>query len=326
MLPLSSEENEMNFKLFGVGIVLMSVLMGFNSPSEAREPPVAKLVQVTGSVEYSRNGTSWRPVTRTKYLFSGYQIKTGEDGGGKLISQTTGMAQELGANSEISVTDMDIALVSGSLSEPIEDSSTIFQGLSNKFAKAQRYTTVRRSVTKTDDQVCDSKVRTIRSVAVSSAHPDLVWRNACPEYSYRLVIDGDQIHEIAAASNAEMMRFSVEGTAQGEHSYRVEVLDVDGTVYIPRKDSTFTWISDDSEAKILANIDGLGDDAFMVTNMLETNEMYVAAMDIYRDYFTENPDDNDMRPLLIQSYQGLKLSNLRENEARLYNASLEENF
>jgi hypothetical protein len=49
-------------------------------------------------------------------------------------------------------------------------------------------------------------------------------------------------------------------------------------------------------------------------------------MDIYRDYFTENPDDNDMRPLLIQSYQGLKLSNLRENEARLYNASLEENF
>ena len=122
------------------------------------------------------------------------------------------------------------------------------------------------------------------------------------------------------------MRFSVEGTAQGEHSYRVEVLDVDGTVYIPRKDSTFTWISDDSEAKILANIDGLGDDAFMVTNMLETNEMYVAAMDIYRDYFTENPDDNDMRPLLIQSYQGLKLSNLRENEARLYNASLEENF
>ena len=89
MLPLSSEENEMNFKLFGVGIVLMSVLMGFNSPSEAREPPVAKLVQVTGSVEYSRNGTSWRPVTRTKYLFSGYQIKTGEDGGGKLVSQTT---------------------------------------------------------------------------------------------------------------------------------------------------------------------------------------------------------------------------------------------
>ena len=316
----------MNFKLFGVGIVLMSLLMGFNSPSEAREPPVAKLVQVTGSVEFSRNGTSWRPVKRTKYLFAGYQIKTGEDGGSKLINQTTGMTQDLGANSELSVTDTGIALISGSLSEPIEDSSTIFQGLSNKFAKAQRYTTVRRSVIKTDDQVCDSKVRTIRSVAVSSSHPELVWRNACPEYSYRLVIDGDQIHDVSAASNAEMMRFSVEGASEGEHTYRVEVLDIDGTVYIPRNDSKFTWISDDLEAKILANIGVHGDDAFMVTNMLETNEMHIAAMDIYRDYFTENPDDNDMRPLLIQSYQGLKLSNLRKNEARLYNAYLEGNF
>lgn len=316
----------MNFKMFGIGIVLMSLVMGFSLPSEAREPPVAKLVQVTGTVEYSRNGTSWRPVKRTKYLFSGYQIKTGEDGSGKLINQTTGMAQELGANSEISVMDMDIALVSGSLSEPQEESSSVFQGLSNKFAKAQRYTTVRRSVTKADDQACDSKVRTIRKVALSAAHPDLVWRNACPEYSYRLIVDGDQVHEISAASNAEMMRFPVEGITEGEHTYRVEVLDVDGTVYIPKSDSKFTWISEDSEAKILSDMETYGDDAFMVTNMLETNKMFIAAMDVYRDYFSENPDDNDMRPLLIQSYQDLKLSDLRENEARLYNASLEEDF
>ena len=56
MLPLSSEENEMNFKLFGVGIVLMSVLMGFNSPSEAREPPVAKLVQVLSTAVMALHG------------------------------------------------------------------------------------------------------------------------------------------------------------------------------------------------------------------------------------------------------------------------------
>jgi len=54
--------------------------------------------------------------------------------------------------------------------------------------------------------------------------------------------------------------------------------------------------------------------------------MYVAAMDAYREYFQQNPDDNDMRPLLIQSYQDLKLSNLRESEARLYNAALEEDY
>jgi hypothetical protein len=54
--------------------------------------------------------------------------------------------------------------------------------------------------------------------------------------------------------------------------------------------------------------------------------MYVAAMDAYREYFQQNPEDNDMRPLLIQSYQVLKLSNLRESEARLYNAGLEEDY
>ena len=68
------------------------------------------------------------------------------------------------------------------------------------------------------------------------------------------------------------------------------------------------------------------DDAFLSSDLLEAQNMFVAAMDSYRSHFSENPDDNDMRPLLIQSYQGLKLSNLRENEARLYNASLEENF
>ena len=54
--------------------------------------------------------------------------------------------------------------------------------------------------------------------------------------------------------------------------------------------------------------------------------MYVAAMDAYRDYFSENPDDNDMRPLLIQSYNDLKLTNLKQSEARLYNAVLEEDY
>ena len=57
---------------------------------------------------------------------------------------------------------------------------------------------------------------------------------------------------------------------------------------------------------------------------MEENGLHVAAMDAYRDYFKENQEDNDMRPLLIQSYQNLRLTELRENEARLYNAALED--
>lgn len=314
----------MKLKLIGILGLCVSLLLGMNVSVFAKEPPVAKLVQVNGSVEYSRNGTDWRKVRRTKYLFAGYQIKTGKDSSGKLLNQKTGMAQTLGANSQIEVHPDKIELVGGSLSEPKAQSGSIFQGLSNKFAKAQRYTTVRRSVTK-EEVGCNPKVRTIRKVTLSSEHPDLVWRNACPEYSYRLIID-DRSIDVPAQSTAEMIRYKVTDVKPGEHTYRVEVLDIDGVVYIPKKDSTFSLLSKSEEKKLRAQTKKVADDVFVLTDVLEANDMYVAAMDAYRAHFLENPDDNDMRPLLIKSYNDLKLSNLKESEARLYNASLEEDY
>jgi len=314
----------MKLKSFGNALFMTLLLLGLSTAAAGREPPVAKMVQIQGAVEYSRNGTSWRPIRRTKYLFSGFQIKTGADGSGKLINQVTGMSQDMGPNTEITIGEGDIALVAGSLSEPKQESASIFEGLSNKFAKAQRYTTVRRG-SKPDDGSCDNKVRTVKAVTVSPSHPDLVWRNACPEFSYKLIVDGETF-EIPAQSTSEMIRFSVADVTPGDHTYRVEVLDNDGTVYIPRKDSSFTMIDSSAEEEIMNKVSAAGDDVFVKSGILEGSNMHVAAMDNYRGYFAENPDDNDMRPLLIQSYQDLKLSNLRENEARLYNASLEEGF
>lgn len=314
----------MNLKQIGLLMLVGAVMSTFSGIASAGAP-VAKLVQVEGDVEYSRNGTDWKPVTRTKYLFEGYKIKTGPNGSGKVINQTTGMTRNLGAASEIAVVTGGVELIDGNLTKPTKDTGSIFEGLSNKFATAQRYTTVRRSVTKADDGQCDSKVRTIREVVVSSAHPDLVWRNACPEFSYRIVIDGEP-HDIAAQSTAEMIRYTITDVEPGEYSYHVEVLDKDGTVYIPRGESTFIWLDSKDEKEMMSKVDSVEDDIFIAASMLEERLMYIAAMDKYRDYFNENPDDNDMRPLLIQSYQGLKLSNLRASEARLYNASLEGNY
>lgn len=312
----------MRVRIERVAILLGSILLAVSSLATAGEPPVAKLVQVEGNVQYSRDGDTWRAVRGTKYLFSGYQIKTGADGGGRVVNEETGMSRELGANSLIKVMGQEISVVAGTLSAPKEESTTLFESLSNKFAKAQRYTTVRRSADRT---ACDPKVRTIDTVTLSSEHPDLVWRNACPEYSYRLVIDGSA-HDIPAASTAEMIRYSVKGISAGSHQYHVEVLDNDGTVYIPREDSTFVMLSDNDAKKLDDQLSKFQDDVFQRADVLETNGMYVAAMDAYRSYFKNNPDDNDMRPLLIAAYQELRLSNLRESEARLYNASIEESY
>ena len=314
----------MKVKTIGIGVIIASLLLSLSQTTLAREPPVAKLVQVEGQVEYTRNGKRWHQVRRTKYLFPGYRIKTGKNGSGKLINQKTGESQQLGANSEIEIMVGGITLIAGNLTEPKSESVSLFQSLANKFAKAQRYTTVRRSLN-TGEKACDNKVRTIKKVTLSATHPDLVWRNACPEFSYRLIVDGE-VMEVSAQSTSEMIRYSLSGIKPGEHSYRVEVTDKDGTVYIPRKDSAFTWMSRKEDKTIVSTLDTLSDDVFMQTNYLEENGMYVAAMDAYRGYFQENPDDNDMRPLLIQSYNDLKLTNLKQSEARLYNAALEEDF
>lgn len=313
----------MKIKFMGLVVLMVSLTIAVSNAIAANVAPVAKLVQVEGDVQYSRNGADWRPVMRTKYLFPGYQIKTGADGSGKLINQLTGMSRNLGAGSLIEVTEDEVEVLAGSVTKAREESVSLWDSLVNKFAKAQRYTTVRRSVTG-EEQACDSKVRTIREVTLSPSHPDLVWRNACPEYSYRLVIEGKAI-DLPAQSTAEMIRYPVAGFKPGKYAYHVEVLDKDGTVYIPKDESTFTLLSAEEEGKLLANLDEFDSDLFLTTNLLESNDMYVAAMDEYREYFNVYPDDNDMRPLLIQSYQDLKLSNLREREARLYNASLEEN-
>jgi len=320
-----SEEETMKIKTIGLSLVFGLLVSVTSGQLLAKEPPVAKMVQIEGKVEYSRNGNKWNPVRRTKYLFAGYHIKTGADGSGKLINQVSGKSQEMGSNSEIKISNGSILVLAGSLSEPREEEISLFQSLMNKFAKAQRYTTVRRSVSSVED-ACDSKVRTIRQVTISPSHSDLVWRNACPEFSYKLIIDGGEAIAVPAQSTSEMIRISLANVATGEHVYRVEVVDNDGIVYIPKKDSKFTLMTADEEKEVLDLLAMIGDDIFLETNVLEENGMHVAAMDAYRDYFQENPDDNDMRPLLIQSYQTLKLSNLRESEARLYNAALVEDY
>ncbi len=97
-------------------------------------------------------------------------------------------------------------------------------------------------------------------------------------------------------------------------------------MYIPRNDSEFVLLTDKEEKPILETAKMLQDDIFMLTNYLEEQGLHIAAMDAYREYFLQNPEDNDMRPLLIRSYNDLKLSNLQESEARLYNAALAEDY
>jgi hypothetical protein len=283
--------------------------------------PVAKITQIEGGVEYSRDGENWRVVTRNKYLFPGYRVRTAADGSAKVLNQDSGVTHDLGASTTIAVADDDIEVIAGSnFSEPEDAGGSFWQALVNKFSTTQRYTTVRRSVKRDCESV---RIGTARDITLSPQFDELVWTNVGPEYAYRLTID-DEVVEVQPSSTGEMIRYEVDGLSPGKHSYQVEVV-LDGEVeYTPRRPSELVWLSEAEEAEVLAELDAIRNDpvrndAFVIADYLESQNLLVGAMDVYRDFFAEYPEENDMRPFLIKSYHDLKLLELKEKEAITYN-------
>lgn len=311
-------------RILAVALAAGLMMMGWTQAVQASEPPVSMLMQVAGAVETSKGGEKWAPVTRNKFLFVGTQVRTGADGGGKLIDQNSGMAQTIGANSVVEITAAGPKAVSGSLSAPEAASGDLVAGLSNRFAEAQRYTTVRRSVKK---EAADLKLRVASDITLSPTYPDLVWENMGAQYGYTLVIDGTS-HAVPPTSG-EMVRFRVPSLTPGAHSFGVTVTEGGQAVGQTEKGGTIVWLSAtedkalvDGVARVKAASTG---DEFALGNYLDSKGVTVAAMDAYRKHFASHKDDNDMRPLLIKTYNDLKLRDLRQKEALVYNEQLEGN-
>lgn len=293
------------------GVLLVSFLwLGIVQDAYAGGPPVAMLTQTKGDVKVSKNGKKWKKVRRNKFLFAGYQIKTGPDGSGKLVNQTTNLTRGVGASSLVQITDGDAKAISGSLSEAKQDSGNLVSGLGQRFAKAQRYTTVRRSVEKKKKL----KLATIRKIAISPAYPDMVWASTGKEYAYRIEIDGKS-YDVAAVSG-EMVRFTVPTLTDGKHKYQVLVLKGGETAYKPKKTGTITWLSKADDVKIaesLAQIEASSPgDSLSQAIFLDDKGLSVAAMDYFVKYFEANTDDIDMYPMLVKAYKDLKLEKMQK--------------
>lgn len=77
--------------------------------------PVAQLTDATGTVEYSRDGERWRPVSRAKYLFEGYRVRTGTGASAVIVNQATGVTRSVGPDTIITVGADGARLVRGAL-------------------------------------------------------------------------------------------------------------------------------------------------------------------------------------------------------------------
>lgn len=305
----------MKTRLLKLSVLLVpSLWLGLSMNAMAGGPPVSMLTQVQGDVQVSKDGKEWKKVDRNKFLFAGYQVKTGADGVGKLVNQTTNMTQDIAAGSVVEITETDAKAVAGKLSEAAPDAGGLSNGLSQRFEKAQRYTTVRRSVEK---KSTDVKLDTIAEITLSAAYPELAWTGMGKEYAYRLVIDGKN-HDVAA-TDADVVRFKVPALTPGAHTYQVEVLKGSESVYAPKKGGQIKWLSAEEDAKItagLAQIDKTSpNDNFSKAMFLEDKGIAVSAMDLYQKYFASNADDTDLYPMLIKAYHDLKLEKLKKEGA-----------
>lgn len=311
-------------RILALALTAALTMMGWTHGVQASEPPASMLMQVAGTVETSKGGDKWSPATRNKFLFVGSQIRTGADGSGKLIDQTSGMAQTIGANSVVEITATGAKALSGTLSAPEAASGDLVAGLSNRFAEAQRYTTVRRSVKK---EAVDLKLRVASDITLSTSYPDLVWENLGAQYGYTLVIDGTS-HKVAASKD-DLVRFRVPDLAAGQHSFGVTITEGDQVVGQTEKGGTITWLSATEDKALTDGVARVkaasGNDEFALGNYLDSKGVTVGAMDAYRKHFAAHKDDNDMRPLLIKAYNDLKLRDLRQKEALVYNEQLEGN-
>ncbi len=299
----------------------LAALLAFAAMTANASGPVARVMDIEGTIEFSRDGERWESVTRTKYLFPGQHVRSGRDSRARVINQASGEIRELGASTTIVVEDGDLQVVSGrNFGVEQQSRGGFWQAMRNKFATTQRYTTVRRSVRSADDQ---PQVDTARNISVGAAWPELVWSNAGPEYAYRLAV-GEETFDIAPASTSEMIRFRLPEMPAGEYPYKLEVLLDGEVVYSPRRESTLTWLDDEQAAKVKAELeamknDPVRNDPFMIADFYEEQGLLVAALDTYRGFFSEHPEENDMRPFLIKAYHDLRLLDLREKEAITYN-------
>lgn len=312
-------------------IRLLAILVAFTAltlsgarMALAADPPVSMLIQATGTIEVSKDGAKWAPVTRNKFLFAGNLVRTGADGAGTLVDQTTNMSQTIGANSEIKIDPAGAAAVKGSLSAPAPSGGDLVAGLSNRFAEAQRYTTVRRSVNKAPNEV---KLRLISNISQSATYPDLAWESFGKQYSYVLTIDGKATQ--VPGTEGDMIRHKVGNLSPGKHTFTVAVMEGGKTVADAEKEGTIVWLSPAEDTALAGELEkvkvAVGADDFTLASVLDSKGFTVAAMDLYRKYFDANKNDNEMRPLLIKAYNDLKLKELRSKEAQIYNEQLQAN-
>lgn len=293
---------------------LFCILQAAPAASADGAPPVL-LIQATGDVAYSADGTTWRKVRRNKFLHAGYTVRTGRDGRCKLLDQKTDRIRTVEPGTEVKIGETGLVVLKGGISQPAP-AGGVAGFLERKFTRVHKYAAVQRSLRNRTSR----QLKTAKRIVLSRDYPDLVWENRGPLYSYELAIGGKRF--AVPPSKEEMIRFAPPAISPGVHPYRVTLLYQGEVLQTQERDGELRWLSEGEVAAFnlkKARIADLApEDGFLLANLMDDEGLKVAAMDTYLRYMAENPEANEVRPFLIKVLSDLHLVQMRQRESVRY--------
>jgi len=301
-----------------IAMFILSICLCLGNPALADiGDPVGVLYQVNGQVEFAKKGSGWRKIRHSKFLFAGYQVKTGPVSSAKVTLPATGKNLLLEADSLFEMRSDGIIAKQGRFTA-FEESGSLESGLIKKFTKGQTYTTVRRSHSQPQ-----TVIEMARSVVLTDEYPDLVWASLGKQYDYELTV-GSSRYQVPATPE-KLVRVRVQPFS-GSQEIHIRVLNAGALVtelqpYPSQgqaKKPQASWLAEPEKKRLQAAIariqDAYGDNTFLLGSLFEENNMWVAAMDLYRQYLQANPDEIEMTPYLFRVYRRLRLEDLLQEE------------
>jgi len=293
-------------------LVMMILFIFFSAGASALdEPPVVLMIEAKGNVQYSADGQTWKKVSRNKFLFESWRVKTGKDGNCMLLNQQTEMLEPVNSNTEVEIKRKGTRVIRGSVSEP-ETARDIAGFLKRKFAKVQKYTSLTR-YGRQDDNI---RLETVEEITLSEDYPDLVWENAGPQCDYQVIV-GKKFFEVPKSTD-DVIRFPLHSLRPGQFKYTVQVLYDGEIVYAAQKKNNLRWLNDAEKASLRKEMqrieDVASDNGFLLGNLLDERGLKIAAMDQYIRFLSQEPAADDIRPFLIRVLNELKLGGMEKKE------------
>ena len=295
-------------------ILLISILSLIQSPTIARpNPPVALLVNGTGTLTFSNDGNQWSPINRNKLLFNGDYVKTGPDGSCKLLFQDAQYAKYIEKNSHAIIKDNNLELLAGNASDSEAKTFNLFDNLRRKFAVIHRYTTVQRS------KKSDTSFAVPKSLIISELYPTVVWENVGPEYHYQVIFQS--LTYSIPKSDQPIIRCNISKIIPGEYEFILSVFDDNDKEKYRRNFSILCLSKPESQiiSKQEQRIRQISDQGFLLGHFMEEKGLKVPALDYYLRFFESGTYDNELYPFLIKICYDLGMQGIAKQKIRAFN-------